>query len=69
MLFAVGVHRLMFPLMHAISRTETVKDKDIDWILENRIPAEGIPEEGVVGGSILASRVPIKMQDEDCGFD
>ena len=37
-------------------------------ILLYRIPAEGIPEEGIAGGKIMASRDPV-MQDEDCGFD
>ena len=30
-----------------------------DRILLYRIPAEGIPEEGIAGGAVLASRVPI----------
>ena len=33
--------------------------QEIDRILLYRIPAEGIPEEGIAGGAILASRVPI----------
>ena len=33
--------------------------QEIDRILLYRIPAEGIPEEGIAGGEILASRVPI----------
>ena len=32
--------------------------QEIDRILLYRIPAEGIPEEGIAGGAILASRVP-----------
>ena len=33
--------------------------QEIDRILFYRIPAEGIPEEGIAGGAMLASRVPI----------
>ena len=33
--------------------------QEIDRSLLYRIPAEGIPEEGIAGGAILASRVPI----------
>ena len=33
--------------------------QEIDRILLYLIPAEGIPEEGIAGGDILASRVPI----------
>ena len=33
--------------------------QEIDRILLYRIPAEGIPEEGIAGGEILASRVPV----------
>ena len=46
--------------------------QEIYRIMLCRIPAEGIPEEGIAGGEILASRVPVtvrKMQEEDCGFD
>ena len=32
--------------------------QEVDRILLYRIPAEGIPEEGIAGGEILASRVP-----------
>ena len=32
--------------------------QEIDRILLYRVPAEGIPEEGIAGGEILASRVP-----------
>ena len=58
-LFAVGVHKLMFPFTRAIARTDTVKDKKIERILLDRVPAEGTPEEGIAGGSILAPRVLI----------
>ena len=33
--------------------------QEIDRILLYRVPAEGIPEEGIAGGEILASRVPV----------
>ena len=33
--------------------------QEIDRILLYRIPAEGIPEEGITGGNFLASRVPV----------
>ena len=33
--------------------------QEIDRILLYRVPAEGIPEEGIAGGDILASRVPV----------
>ena len=33
--------------------------QEIDRILLFRIPAEGIPQEGIAGGEILASRVPV----------
>ena len=33
--------------------------QEIDRILPYRIPAEGIPEEGIAGGEMLASRVPV----------
>ena len=33
--------------------------EEIDWILLYRTPAEGIPEEGLAGGAIFASRVLI----------
>ena len=33
--------------------------QEIDRILLYRIPPEGIPEEGIAGGEILASRVPV----------
>ena len=50
-LFAVGVHKLMFPFTRAISRTDTVR-QEIERILLYRVPAEGTPEEGIAGGSI-----------------
>ena len=33
--------------------------QEVDRILLYRIPAEGIPEEGIAGGAILASHVPV----------
>ena len=60
--FAVCVHRLTCPT------NGYFLGQDIDRILLFRIPTEGIPEEGVAGGGILASRVPIcgrKEQDEE----
>ena len=33
--------------------------QEVDRVLLYRMPAEGIPEEGIAGGEILASRVPI----------
>ena len=41
--------------------------KEIDRIVLCRIPAEGIPEEGIGSGTILASRVPIYGTKD--GFD
>ena len=52
-LFAVGAHKLMSLFMSATSQTDTFKDKRLRY----RVPAEGIREEGVAGGPILASRV------------
>ena len=46
--------------IHACDFTDGYfQGQDIDRILLCRIPAEGIPEEGIAGGDILASRVPI----------
>ena len=59
MLFAVGADKLTSPPTHPISRMDTSKDKKIDRILLYRVPAEGITEEGIAGGEILASRVPV----------
>ena len=58
-LFAVGVHRLMFPTTRAISRTDTFQGQEVNRILLYKIPAQGIPEEGSTGGEILASRLPV----------
>ena len=38
---------------------EYFQGQEIDRILLYRIPAEGIPEEGIAGGETLASRVPV----------
>ena len=57
-LLAVGAHRLTFPFVHDFTNGY-FQGQEIDRILRYRSPAEGIPEEGVAGGSILASRVPI----------
>ena len=35
--------------------------QEIDRILLYSIPAEGVPEEGIAGGEILASRVPVYL--------
>ena len=58
-LFGVGVRRLTFPFTRAIFTNGYFQGQDNDRILLYRIPAEGIPEEGIAGGAILASRVPI----------
>ena len=55
---AVGAHKLTFPFVHDFTNGY-FQEQEIDRILRYRSPAEGIPEEGVAGGSILASRVPI----------
>ena len=57
-LLAVGVHKLTSPFTHAVSRMDTSKDKKFIESCFIRIPAEGIPEEGIAGGEMLASRVP-----------
>ena len=58
MLFAVGVHRLTSPFTPAISRTDTFEDKKLieSCCIEFQLM---VPEEGIKGGEILASRVPI----------
>ena len=58
-LFAVGVRRLTFPFTRTISRTDTSKDKKLIESCCIVFRLEGIPEEGVASGAILASRVPI----------
>ena len=58
-LFAVGVHKCFFQLMRAILRNGYFQGQGMDRILLYRIPAEGIPRERIVGGEILASRVPV----------
>ena len=41
------------------TRTTFFQGREIDRLSLCRIPAVGIPEEGIPGGAILASRVPI----------
>ena len=57
--FAGGVHKLTSPFTHAVSRTDTAKDKKSIESCCIVSPAESIPEEGIAGGTILASRVPV----------
>ena len=57
--FVVGAHRPTSPFSLAILRTDTSKGKQLIEILLYRITAEGIPEEGIAGGEIWASRVPV----------
>ena len=58
-LLVVGAHSSTSPLIRAILRTDTFKGQEIDRILLYRTPAEGVPEEGIPGGEILASRFPV----------
>ena len=51
----VGVHRLMFLFVRVDSPMATFKGREIDRL----VPAGGIPEEGIPGGAIWASRIPI----------
>ena len=57
--FAVGAPMPMSPFIHAILPTDTSHGHEIDRILLCRIPAEGVPEEGIAGGEILASRFTV----------
>ena len=57
-LFAVGAQAHVS--IHACDFTNGYfQGQQLDRILLYRIPAEGIPEEEIAGGAMLASRVPI----------
>ena len=46
-------------IQNGFRRARYLQGQQFDRILLYRIPAEGIPEEGIADGEILASRVPI----------
>ena len=56
--FVVGAHRPTSPFILA-TFTNGYQGQEIDRIFLYRIPAEGIPEDGIAGGEILPSRVPV----------
>ena len=58
MSFVVGAHRPTSPFILA-TFTNGYQGQEIDRIFLYRIPAEGIPEDGIAGGEILPSRVPV----------
>ena len=71
-LFAVGVHRLMFPSTRAISQTDTFKDKKLieSCCIVSQLKVFQKEELQVeqFWPHVYTSTVK-RMQDEDCGFD
>ena len=57
--FVVGAHRPTSPFILAILRTDTSKGKKSIESYCVVFQPKGIPEEGIAGGEILASRVPV----------
>ena len=57
-------------LIHSCDFTNGyLQRQEIDRVLLLRTPAEGIPEEGIAGGEMLASRVPVYgTKDADRGL-
>ena len=63
-LFAVGAHKLMSLFMSSTSRTDTFKAKRLIESCGIVSQLKVSPEEGVAGGSILASRVCVYVTND-----
>ena len=70
--FAVGVHRLTSPFMHAISRTDTSKGKKLTESCCIVFQLKVFQKKELLVDRFWPRVFPCKvqmMQDEDCGFD